>query len=188
MQSIPVRIAEVAEAIAEHYLPRFSGDAGPKALPGLIVGLADRLDSLAGLFAVGLAPSGNKDPFGLRRAALGLVQNLMDWNLDFDIRSGLRSAMEQLPVDASPEVLDECVEFIAGRLFNLLIEAGNRYDVVAAVLSAQKTNPAAASRAVKELGSWVQKGNWMETLQAYSRCVRITRDQSETFAVDSLSW
>ena len=64
----------VAQAIYEHNLPRFAGDALPQSLPGLAVGLADRLDLLAGLFAAGLAPTGARDPFAQRRAALGLVQ------------------------------------------------------------------------------------------------------------------
>ena len=63
------------QAIFEHYLPRFAGDELPTARAGLLVGLADRLDTLAGLFAAGLAPTGTKDPFAQRRAALGLVQS-----------------------------------------------------------------------------------------------------------------
>src|SRR5690606_6311267 len=71
--------ASVADAIFEHYLPRYAGDATPRSKEGLAVGLADRLDSLTGLFAVGLAPTGAKDPFAQRRAAIGLVQNLIAW-------------------------------------------------------------------------------------------------------------
>jgi len=72
---------EVAQAISDHYLPRFSGDRMSTSIPGLVVGIADRLDSLVGLFAADLAPSGNKDPFALRRTALGLVQSAGIWNL-----------------------------------------------------------------------------------------------------------
>ncbi len=79
----------VGKAIYEHYLPRFSGDQMPSTKPGLLVGLADRLDTLSGLFAAGLAPTGTKDPFAQRRAALGLVQTLVAWNLEFDLREGL---------------------------------------------------------------------------------------------------
>ncbi|HEX9595764.1 MAG TPA: glycine--tRNA ligase subunit beta, partial [Anaerolineales bacterium] len=69
----------VAEAILEHYLPRFAGDGTPKTKAGLAVGIADRLDTLTGLFALGLEPTGTKDPFAQRRAAVGLVHNLMAW-------------------------------------------------------------------------------------------------------------
>ena len=140
---------EVAEAIFEHYLPRYAGDAAPGSLPGLVVGLADRLDSLAGLFAVGLAPSGTKDPFGQRRAALGVVGNLMELNLDFDLREALLAAAKHLPGDMSPEDLDDCLKFIIERQRNLLLEKGKQFDVIDAVLSVQGHNPNRASRAVE---------------------------------------
>ena len=93
----------VAQAIFEHYLPRSSGDRRPPSLPGLVVGLANRLDSIAGLFAVGLEPSGSADPFGLRRDALGIVQNLAEAGISFPVSSGLAQAAALLPVPASPE-------------------------------------------------------------------------------------
>ncbi len=174
----------VAEAIFEAYLPRFAGDRYPETPAGLVLGLADRLDTLMGLFAVGLAPTGTKDPFALRRAALGLVQNLIHWNLDFDLRQGLEAAAQGLPVPVSPEAKMECLEFIVGRLQNELLEQGYRYDVVAAVLAAQGHNPAAAARGVRELSAWVSRSDWNTILPAYARCVRITRDQTERFAID----
>ncbi|MCD4673483.1 MAG: glycine--tRNA ligase subunit beta, partial [Anaerolineaceae bacterium] len=82
----------VGQAIYEHYLPRTAGDVSPQSKAGLLVGLADRLDTLAGLFAAGLAPTGTKDPFAQRRAALGLVQNLVAADVDFDLRQGLALA------------------------------------------------------------------------------------------------
>ena len=104
----------VAQAVFEHYLPRFSGDRAPRHKPGLVVGLADRLDTLVGLFAVGLAPSGNKDPFALRRAALGLVQNLLSWELDFDLRPALADAAALLPLPVEPDTLPAVLEFRPG--------------------------------------------------------------------------
>jgi glycyl-tRNA synthetase len=105
-------VEAVAEGIFEHYLPRFAGDAIPKGRPGLAVGLADRLDTLSGLFAAGLAPTGNKDPFAQRRAALGLVQNLIAWDLDFGLREGLAMAARHLPLTASEESQKDCLTFI----------------------------------------------------------------------------
>ncbi|MGW8250998.1 MAG: glycine--tRNA ligase subunit beta, partial [Anaerolineales bacterium] len=166
----------VAQAIFEHYLPRYAGDRTPSSRVGLLVGVADRLDSLAGLFAVGLAPTGSKDPFAQRRAALGLVQNLIAWELDFDLRQGLAVAASGLPVQASPESQMEVLSFIVERLRNLMLEQGWRYDVVDAVLAAQGWNPARAERAVKELTGWVSRTDWHSILPAYARCVRITRD------------
>ncbi|MHC1782602.1 MAG: glycine--tRNA ligase subunit beta [Anaerolineaceae bacterium] len=176
---------EVAQAIYEHYLPRFNNDAYPVSEAGLIVGLADRLDMLAGLFAAGLAPTGTKDPFAQRRAAIGLVQTLMKWDLKFDLREGLRLAAEGLPIPAGAESQKACLEFITGRLRSVLIEQGFRFDVVDAVLAAQSYNPAGSDRAVAELTAQVAREDWNLVLPAYSRCVRITRDQNEKFTVDS---
>ncbi|MEA3351947.1 MAG: glycine--tRNA ligase subunit beta [Chloroflexota bacterium] len=167
----------VATAIFEHYLPRSADDMAPKSKPGLTIGIADRLDSLTGLFATGLIPTGNKDPFALRRAALGLVGNLIEWNLDFDLCSSLRSATDNLPIEASSETQAECLNFIIERLRNVFLDEGYAHDIVDAVLSAQGHNPAQAARAVKELTAWVKREDWDKILDAYSRCVRITRGQ-----------
>ncbi|UCF29050.1 MAG: glycine--tRNA ligase subunit beta [Chloroflexota bacterium] len=174
----------VAASIFEHYLPRSAGDAFPVSLPGMAVGLADRLDTLAGLFAIGLTPTGTKDPFGLRRAALGVVGNLTEWDLDFDLRSALQAAGTRLPKDFSQESQEDCLKFIIERQRNLLLEGGGAYDVVDAILAAQGHNPSRAVHAVKALGSWVARADWNEILPAYARCVRITRDLGDVFPVD----
>jgi glycyl-tRNA synthetase len=175
----------VAQAIFEHYLPRYSGDQTPASRPGLIVSLADRLDSLAGLFAADLAPSGNRDPFAQRRAALGLVQNLIAWGLDFDLRLALAASASHLPLPASSQSQQAVVEFVVERLRNALLEQGSRYDIVDAVLAAQANNPAGAARGVKALQTWVARPDWHSILPAYARCVRITREYKERFPVDT---
>jgi glycyl-tRNA synthetase len=173
----------IANAIFEHYLPRSAGDAVPKGKAGLVVGIVDRLDSLAGLFAAGLAPTGNKDPFAQRRAALGLVGNLIHWQLDFDLRPALEAAAENLPIEASLESQAECLNFIIERLRNVLLDEGYRYDIVDAVVTGQGYNPAKAAQAAQELTDWVAREDWDTILPAYSRCVRITRPLDETFEV-----
>jgi len=174
----------VAEAIFEHYLPRFAGDMLPKTRPGLVIGLADRLDTLTGLFAAGMAPTGARDPFAQRRAALGLVQALIAQNVSFDLRRGLESAAALLPISIDPESLSACQAFIIERLRNLLLEAGFRYDVVEAVVTAQGFNPARTNQSVKQLSVWITRPDWHSILPAYARCVRITRDLKESFEVD----
>ncbi len=168
----------VATAIYEHYLPRFAGDAAPTTLPGLVVGLADRLDTLAGLFALGLAPTGAKDPFAQRRAALGMVQNLILWNFDFDLKTALHHAAELLPIAMKDEHRDACLAFIVERLYYALLEKGYPYDVIQAVLAVQGHNPARAARAVEELSQWVRREDWHSILPAYARCLRIIRHAS----------
>ena len=86
----PAEPPEVATGIFEHYLPRHAGDALPGSRPAIAVGVADRLDSLTGLFAAGLAPRSTADPFALRRAALGLAQVLAERGLAFDLRRAVR--------------------------------------------------------------------------------------------------
>jgi glycyl-tRNA synthetase len=166
-----------AEAIGEQYLPV------PKTRPGLAVALADRLDSLAGLFAAGLAPSGTKDPFGLRRAAIGVVQPLIEHGIKFDLQAALKAASTLEPVPVPQEVQNQVLEFIVGRLRVLLIDMGYRYDVVDAVLAARSDDPAGAASAVRQLTAWVARPDWNTILPGYARCVRITRDQKEKFSV-----
>ena len=174
----------VGEAIFEHNLPRFAGDVLPKTRPGLVVGLADRLDTLAGLFAAGLAPSGARDPFGQRRAALGLVQALIAQNVSFDLRKGLETAASLLPISMDPDNLTACLGFIVERLRNMLLESGYRYDVVDAVIAAQGFNPARTFQSVNQLSEWVVRPDWRSILPAFARCVRITRDIEQRFEVN----
>ena len=159
----------VAQAVFEHYLPRFAGDLLPQSKAGLLVGLADRLDTLAGLFAAGLAPSGAKDPFAQRRAALGLVQALISQDVDFDLEYALKAVVvPALPIPASAESQAACVLFVVERLRNLLLEAGYRYDIVDAVVAVQGRDPARAARAVKALTAWVERPDWHTILPAFA--------------------
>lgn len=173
----------VAKAIYEHYLPRYANDGYPTTKPGLILSLADRLDTLIGLFSVGLAPTGTKDPYAQRRTALGLVQNLIVWKLDFDLVSGLNAAVTNLPGGVSDESKQACLKFIIERMRHLFLDQGSRYDVVDAVLASQGEQPYTASIAVQELSDWVQRDDWNSILPAYSRCVRITRHIEEMYEV-----
>ena len=174
----------VGEAIFEHYLPRFSADLLPKSRPGLVVGLADRLDTLAGLFAAGMAPTGARDPFAQRRAALGLVQALIAQNVSFNLHQGLESAASLLPIPITPETLSACLAFIVERSRNLLLDIGYRFDVVDAIIAAQGSNPAQANQSVMQLSAWVERPDWHSILPAYARCVRITRDFTQKFELD----
>ena len=90
--------AEVANAIREHYLPRGAGDALPATPTGLALALADRIDTLAGIFAIGQKPSGTRDPFGLRRAAIGVLRMCRERALDFDLRKLIEQSVAAQPV------------------------------------------------------------------------------------------
>jgi glycyl-tRNA synthetase len=179
---------EVAEAIFEHYLPRYADDVQPRTKPGLVVGLADRLDSLMGLFAVGLPPSGTKDPFAQRRAALGICQNLIAWQNPFDLCWGLEAAAQRLPVDVADDDLAACLDFIQRRLRVMLLEMGHPYDVVDAILAEKGSDPYSTLLGVEALKTWVSRDDWGTILPAFSRCVRIIRDLDQHFSVDPASF
>ncbi len=168
----------VADAIAEHYRPASADDELPESKAGIVLALADRLDSLAGLFAVGLAPTGASDPYGLRRAASGIVQILLGHDLSFSVREGLIQASHNLPVSTAEEDLEAAVQFVIGRLEGALRDMGYAYDVVAAALSARGENPTMARESAEQLTEAVRREDWSLLLDNYARCVRITRDQS----------
>jgi glycyl-tRNA synthetase len=175
---------EVALGIYEHYLPRSAGDDLPQSQIGMIVGLADRLDTLMGLFAAGLQPTGTRDPFALRRSAIGLVQIIIDRDLGFDLDWGLRQAAGGLELEVDGDLRLACLEFIRVRLEALLLAEGYEHDIVQAVLDEQAQFPARAKQAVVDLSSWRQEKNWLEQLQAFARCARITRDLDDIGPVE----
>ncbi len=174
----------VARAIYEHYLPRRQGDILPQSPAGMALALADRLDSLVGLFAVGMAPTGSADPYGLRRAALGSVQVLIDSGRSCNLMTGLLAAAKLLPVEVSDQAVDDAHRFIVGRLRVLLREEGFRYDVVEAVLAEQGDNPAAAHRAAGQLAAKVEQEEWSQLLHAYGRCKRMARRYPQPYGLD----
>jgi glycyl-tRNA synthetase beta chain len=135
----------VSRAIEEHYRPRFAGDSLPSARVGQALALADKIDTLAGIFAIEQRPTGAKDPFGLRRAALGLLRILIESGLDLDLTALVEAAAAAQPVQrasTSAEVLD----FIAERLRGLLMERtpGVTSEMVDAVLANRPASPADA--------------------------------------------
>jgi glycyl-tRNA synthetase len=173
----------VAEAILEHHLPRSADDRLPATPAGMAVGIADRLDTLVGLFAVGLQPSGAKDPYALRRAAIGLIQILTAKGRRVDLRLLARQAASGMPVEVPEEVLSQVLDFIEAR-HAVLLSAAHRHDVIESVLAAQGWDPAGAEAALPALEAAAALPDWPPTLQAYARCVRITRSQVQRGTVD----
>ena len=118
----------VANAIAEHYLPRFAGDDLPASVAGQILAIAEKLDTLAGVFSVGKKPSGNRDPFGLRRAALGIVRILIERGLDVDLKALIVMAVGEQPkskLDAD-ELAADVYGFITDRLRRYFLDRDSK--------------------------------------------------------------
>jgi glycyl-tRNA synthetase len=139
------------------------------------------------LFAVDLAPTGTKDPYAQRRAALGICQNLIAWELSFDLRQALAEARKVMTVEVSDENEAACFDFILGRLRVMLLDMGFNYDVVDAVLAAKGKDPYGALVGIQQLSEVVAREDWSEILPAFSRCVRITRDLDQVYPVDAVS-
>jgi len=130
----------VAEAIEQHYRPRFAGDLLPDSNIGRALAVADKLDSLAGFFGIGQVPTGDRDPFGLRRAALGVLRILMEGPLPLDLAALIKeSAASFAPGLLTSPVDGPLFDFMLERLRNLLRDAGHGQDVVDAVLAQKPT-------------------------------------------------
>ena len=174
---------QVAKAIEQHYWPlKIDGDL-PETIPAVIVGLADRLDSLVGLLSVGLKPTSATDPFGQRKMALGCVQLLLGKELDLDLRVALEIAVQAQPVKVE-SVVTQATSFILKRLQGLLRDRGYRHDVLEAVLSAQGSNPYRALQSIDDLTTWVAREDWSTILDSFARCVRILPKNDELVLVD----
>lgn len=131
---------EVAAAVREHYLPRGAGDALPATRTGSIVALADKLDTLAGIFATGQKPSGNKDPFGLRRAAIGVLRIVLEQRLDLDLAELLNTAVAAQPVGAAGTAA-EVLDYVMERARAHYAEAGYAAELFDAVLATGVSRP-----------------------------------------------
>ena len=141
--------AEVAAAIEEHYAPRFAGDDIPASDIGRVVSISDRLDTLVGIFAAGLRPTGNKDPFALRRAALGLVRILLEAGLNLSLNRLLAITANELSkqITVDPGVLVDVHDFVVERTRNHFREQGFSAELInAAIASDWNTLPDLDSR------------------------------------------
>lgn len=128
--------ADVADAIEDHYKPRFAGDTLPRNSVGMVVALADKLETLVGLFSIGQIPTGDKDPFALRRHALGVIRMLIEGKLDIGINE-LIAAAEKPFNGLSAEHRTALLTFIFDRLANALREQGYSAQEIDAVLALQ---------------------------------------------------
>ncbi len=163
----------VAQAIDEHYMPRFAGDSQPASVAGRIVSLADKIDTIVGTFSRGLIPTGSQDPFALRRQALGIVNMLKEAQYHISLSQLVAKAMELLKIaDAGQQakLQKDVADFMKLRLKNVLADAGIRYDVVDAVfvtvddiygvfLRAQAVNEAVKQDMEKTIQAFVRTGN-----------------------------
>jgi glycyl-tRNA synthetase beta chain len=181
--------ASVAEAIGDHYKPQGQGDRVPSSPVAVSVALADKLDMLTGFFAIGEQPTGSKDPYGLRRAALGVIAIILENKLRLPLRSLAAAAFTQAnfadqhdaAVRNEEELLNELMSFFSERLKVFLRERGARYDLIDAVFSlpGQDDLLLIVSR-VAALGSFLDTAEGKDLLAGYRRAANILRAEEKT--------
>jgi glycyl-tRNA synthetase beta chain len=170
----------VAIAIVDHYRPRFSGDELPSTVAGRIVAIADKLDTIAGIFAAGMAPTGSADPYALRRGAIGVLQTILggtDVRIDDLIRAALAGYDSVLPFDV--EATGESIhDFFVGRLQGILRDRGHAYDTVDAVLALAAGDPSDALARCEALTGFRAASDDMEDLStAYTRAKNLAKPE-----------
>ena len=137
--------AEVCEALREQYLPRYAGDELPATRTGMAVAIADKLDTIAGIYATGQKPTGTRDPFGLRRAALGLLRTSIEQRLELDLQALIGQALAALPFMAPADGAREVYDYIIERLRAYYVEGGAGFEVTPemfdAVLATRPASP-----------------------------------------------
>ena len=160
---------EVADALDEQYMPRFAGDQLPAGKTGQILSLADKLDTLLGIFAIGQKPTGEKDPFALRRSALGVLRILIECKLDIDLKTLLGFAAKSYgnKLDAKAAI-DDVIGFMLDRLKVYYTSQGINVDVYDAVLALMPTNPMDFDRRVHAVNDF-RKLDEAESLAAANK-------------------
>jgi glycyl-tRNA synthetase beta chain len=175
---------EVARAIEEHYLPRFAGDRLPESKIGQALAIADKLDSVSGIFSIGQKPTGDKDPFALKRAGLGLMRILLEKQLDLDLMELVKQALAAQPVQgkATPE---DVYDFLLERLKAYYLETGIRPDVFEAVRAKQPRRPLDFQRRVQAVNEFLRLPEAAALAAANKRIANILRQAGGTPAAEA---
>jgi glycyl-tRNA synthetase beta chain len=179
---------EICMAIYEHYLPATSGGRLPKSEIGAIVGLADRMDTITGCFAVGLTPSGSADPFALRRHALAIIRILEGMGWDLSLRSFIRKSLailsEKIDLDGD-RIYSVVMEFFKERYRHMMLRSGYQSDFIDAVISAAFDRICELRLRIEALKKFCSESEGFHDLAlAIKRVSNILKKQKEGFDID----
>ncbi len=164
----------VSLAIFEQYLPRFSGDILPSTTAGSVISIADKLDSITGLFAIGIQPTGSQDPFALRRSALGIINIILDKKLNLSLNELIDFALyvyveeNGLAFDYN-KVKSEVMDFFIGRIKNMFLDTGIRYDIIEAIIKTDSDDIFDLRIRADKLNEWLNKEGLSDILTAFNR-------------------
>lgn len=174
----------VAVAIDEHYSPRHAGDALPSTPLGALIGIADKMDTLAGCFSIGIVPTGSQDPYALRRQAAGVVQTLLEHELPFSLTDLIQIALDVLAEARALErerkdIEDDLRKFFAQRVKAVLDELAD-YDEVDAVMAAGFDDIPAAVRRTNALKRFVAADENKAVLESFTRVANLAEKAEST--------
>lgn len=178
---------EVAAALEEQYWPRQAGDALPRTSTGCMLALADRIDTIAGIFAIGQRPTGEKDPFGLRRAALGLVRILVERQLDLDLRALVAKALALQPVTGSDNresIEDGVYTFVFERMRSYYAAMGVPVEVFSAVEATDTTRPLDFARRIAAVQHFLNLPQAAQLAAAHKRIRNILKQATGVFELE----
>jgi len=179
---------EVAEAIFEHYLPRFSGGRLPLTKSGMILGIADKVDSIIGCFVMGLTPTGSQDPYGLRRQSRGKIAIILKNNLQISLKDIIwkslslykESVSVELKIDEN-EIVSQILYFLKQRVKNIFLEDGIRYDVIDAVLAVDSDGDVVdIKHRIKAIEELYNQPIFGKILNSSSRVLNLSKNSEET--------
>lgn len=164
----------VANAIFEHYLPRFAGDITPETTIGSILSIADKTDTICGCFSIGIQPTGSQDPYALRRQAIGIISIILENKLHIGLAHLCSTAVKAFSDKGIVKgdvkaVKADILEFFKQRLKNVFIDKGFEYDVVDAVLNADFDNIYDAFLKIEVLSNWKSKEEFLSILGTFNR-------------------
>jgi glycyl-tRNA synthetase beta chain len=153
-ESLP---ADVCQALEEIYLPKSATDALPQTKVGITLALADRIDTLVGIFGIGQLPTGNKDPYALRRAALGIIRIIKEHEINLDIQTMIQTALAAYAgVELSAETEQQLLEFFSSRNRALYLDSGFSAQAISAVEALNIFNPTDFDRRIAAVHSFAE--------------------------------
>jgi glycyl-tRNA synthetase beta chain len=181
--------AEVAAAINEQYMPRFSGDELPASLTGCVVAIADKLDTVVGLFAIGQPPTGSKDPFALRRAALGILRIIVEKQLNLDLLSAIVCACDSYRQHMPPRegLAEQVFEFLLDRFKAWYQAEGVSAEVFQSVLELKPVSPLDFDLRVKAVHNFSQLPEAASLASANKRVSNILLKHASTDTLSALN-
>ncbi len=168
---------EVCTAIYEHYRPRFSGDKLPACNAGLAVSIADKIDTITGIYGIGQIPTGSKDPYALRRMALGLLRIIIEANLEkLNLKILIKESIELHCSEVNISSANAIYKFMMDRLRVYYKEKGTSAEAFEAVLAVRPENPCDFELRIKSLENFIANGSSQELIKANKRIVNILKE------------